>query len=81
MTLVCDANLDELRRLPVRVRDRLRRGEGPGYNVEYIQICGQTYWCHHLHIPASVLNDFNNAVVDELCLFINREIESVSFQR
>lgn len=81
VTLVCDAVVDELRRLPVQVRNMLRRAEGVGYNVEYIQICNQTYWVHHLHIPTAILNEFNQLVIDQLCEFINRHVQTVSLWR
>lgn len=76
ITLVCDANVDRLRLTCVEARDSLDRVDGPGYHVEYIQICGQTYWVHHVRIAAAVLNDFNQVVVNNLCELINRELDN-----
>ena len=76
ITLVCDSHLERLRLMCVEARDQLGRVDGPGYHVEYIQICGQTYWVHHVRIAASVLNDFNSAIVNNLCELINAELDN-----
>jgi hypothetical protein len=73
---VCDSHLERLRLMCVEARDQLGPVDGPGYHVEYIQICGQTYWVHHVRIAASVLNDFNSAIVHNLCELINAELDN-----